>query len=468
MFKYSPYDKSVLAVDDNKTKVTYRDGYKFSLQLKKFIPKRCLIFILTENKIESLLCYLACITNRVVPLMQDSSVGFIEFTKIYKKYQPKFIWLPEKKLPENINGKIIFKYKSYILIKTSDTIDYQINEDLALLLGTSGSTGSPKFVRLSYLNIYSNALSISKYLSLSKSSRPITTLPMSYSFGISIINSHFLVGAKMLFTDKTLFDKKYWEFFNREKPDSISGVPYTFEILKRLKFFNMNFPFLNTITQAGGAMSKILKKEYAEYSLQKGINFFVMYGQTEASPRMSYLEPKLLFDKIDSIGRPIPGGDFFLVDEKNNKIEEPNTVGELVYTGENVSMGYSNNYRDLNSGNDLNGKLFTGDLALKDDDGFYYINGRKNRFIKIYGNRINLDDVEVLVLEYLNNKQELACTGAEDKLKIFISGELEDHEKHLKKYISLKLNINTKAVQIKILSQIPKNKSGKTIYSKLI
>lgn len=467
MFKYSPYDKSVLAVDDNETKVTYGDGYKFALELKNYIPNRCLIFILSENKIESLLCYLACICNEIVPLLLDSSISTNDFNKIYYSYRPKFIWLSKNKLPKNISYKIVFEYGSFVLLKINEFVNYKINNDLALLLSTSGSTGSPKFVRLTYKNIYSNALSISEYLNLSKMSKQITTLPMNYSFGISIINSHFIVGAKLLITDKTFFEKKFWEFFKREEPNSISGVPYTFQILRKMKFLNMHFPFLKTITQAGGNMNNKLKTEYAEYAKKKGIDFFVMYGQTEASPRMSFLEPKFLFNKIDSIGRPIPGGEFFLVDEKNNKIEETNKIGELVYTGDNVCIGYSFNYKDLYNVDQNNRKLYTGDLASKDKDGYYYIKGRKNRFVKIYGNRINLDDVEVLIFEYLNNKQELACTGAEDKLKIFISGELEDHEKYLKKYISLKLNINTKAVEIKILTQIPKTKSGKTIYSKL-
>ncbi|MFQ8823505.1 MAG: AMP-binding protein [[Ruminococcus] lactaris] len=219
--------------------------------------------------------------------------------------------------------------------------EVKLYEELALLLTTSGSTGSRSFVRLSYKNLSSNAASIASYLELTRSERPVTTLPMNYTYGLSVINSHALAGAAVLLTEKTVFDREFWEFASAEKATSLAGVPYTYEMLKKLKFMEMELPNLKTMTQAGGKLSVSLHREFAEYAAGHGKRFIVMYGQTEATARMGYLPAGEALNRCGSMGIAIPGGKFRLTGEDGREIKEAGTTGELVYEGKNVMLGYA-------------------------------------------------------------------------------------------------------------------------------
>ena len=187
-------------------------------------------------------------------------------------------------------------------------------------------------------------------------------------------------------------------------------------MLKKLKFEKISLPSLKYITQAGGKLSRGLLEYFSSLCDEKKMDFFVMYGQTEASPRMSYLPPNLLKKKNGSIGLPIPGGKFYLIDKKNQIIDEPYIEGELVYEGENVALGYARNCYELANGDSNNGVLKTGDLVKLDSDGYYYIVWRKKRFLKLFGNRVSLDQIEQKINEAGYN---CACVGFDDRMKIF-------------------------------------------------
>ena len=197
-----------------------------------------------------------------------------------------------------------------ICLYKGDSEDANLYKDLGLLLTTSGSTGSPKLVRLSYENVKANAESIAEYLSIDENERPITSLPMYYSYGISVINSHYIKDATLLLTDHPVIQKLFWMFAQDEKATSIAGVPFTYEMLRRLRIFKMDLPYLKTMTQAGGKLNAKLAKEYIENAQATGKRFFVMYGQTEATARMSYLPLDKALEKYASIGIAIPGGRF--------------------------------------------------------------------------------------------------------------------------------------------------------------
>ena len=222
--------------DENNYQMTYEEICSFSSNLNLLIPKRSLILALCSNTIESIVGYISFIKNKTVPILVDNSQSQDAILNLKKLYEPEFIWMPKQKLEYFQNFEIVYSFKNYILINLKSTSKSNLNENLALLLTTSGSTGSPKLVRLSYKNLSSNAESIIDYLKISKKDRPITTLPMSYSFGLSIINSHLIAGAKILITSKSLMEKSFWDFLRMSKATSISGVPFTFEILKKLRF----------------------------------------------------------------------------------------------------------------------------------------------------------------------------------------------------------------------------------------
>ena len=363
--------------DENNYQMTYDEICSFSSNLDLLIPKRSLILALCSNTIESIVGYISFIKNKTVPILVDNSQSQDAILKLKKLYEPEFIWMPKQKLEYFQNFEIVYSFKNYILINLKSTSRSNLNENLALLLTTSGSTGSPKLVRLTYKNLSSNAESIIGYLKISKKDRPITTLPMSYSFGLSIINSHLIAGAKILVTSKSLMEKSFWDFLRMSKATSMSGVPFTFEILKKLRFFKMETPYLKTLTQAGGKLNVDLLKEYADFCKLNNKDFYVMYGQTEATARISYVPPEKLLSKIGSIGLSIPGGSLSIVDENMQCLDDANFVGELKYSGPNVSMGYASSKMDLIKGDDNFGELLTGDLAKKDEDNFYFIVGRK-------------------------------------------------------------------------------------------
>lgn len=270
---------------------------------------------------------------------------------------------------------------------------HELNADLAVLLSTSGTTGATKLVRLSGAAVDANAASIVEYLGITAADRAITSLPFHYSYGLSVVNSHLSVGATLLLTDRSVVDAAFWSFFSAQGGTSVAGVPYTYELLERTGFLENAPTSLRTMTQAGGRLPPELVTRFGQWAQARGVRFFVMYGQTEATARMAYLRPDEVLTRAGDIGRAIPGGAFRLIDADGKAIETPDTVGELVYRGPNVMMGYATRPEDLARGPELT-ELHTGDLARRDAEGVYRIVGRKSRFAKIFGLRIGLDEVE--------------------------------------------------------------------------
>jgi acyl-CoA synthetase (AMP-forming)/AMP-acid ligase II len=264
---------------------------------------------------------------------------------------------------------------------------HELHPDLALLLSTSGSTGSPKLVRLSAESLQANATAIADYLGIRDTDVAATTLPMGYCYGLSVLNSHLERGAAVVLTDLSVVDACFWKLFREHRVSSLAGVPHTFDLLDRVGFDAMDLPSLRYITQAGGRLAPDRVRRYAELGRRSGWDLFVMYGQTEATARMAYLPPELALTRPGCIGRAIPGGSFALdgVDADG--------VGELVFAGPNVMLGYATTADDLALGRTVH-RLRTGDLARRHDDGLYEVVGRSSRLSKVFGLRIDLARVE--------------------------------------------------------------------------
>lgn len=279
------------------------------------------------------------------------------------------------------------------LVVLPNTIPAEIHPEVCVLLSTSGSTGNPKLVKLSKTNIQSNADSIARYLEITKEDRACCILPFYYSYGLSVLNSHLIKGASLYLCQTPIADPEFISIFNTMECTSFAGVPYTFETLEKRSFGNVAMPKLKYCTQAGGKLSDDLVKHFSETLGDMGAKFYVMYGQTEASPRMAYLPPELALENPSAIGVPIPGGKLSLVDEDGKEVTNSKQVGELVYEGPNVMMGYALTADDL-ALEPGPARLETGDLALRTDAGLLQIVGRKSRFLKFSGTRIDLSDIE--------------------------------------------------------------------------
>ena len=462
-YEITPSSKPAIVSSDGEV-VTYRDLYEEIEKAKPLLRKRSLAFCLCENSPSSITAYLTCMNSGLVPLLLDRKIDRALLADLLKAYEPYYLFLP-RELEEEFSGwHRIHDMKTYTVLENDIYPDYELNDDLAMLLTTSGSTGSPKLVRQSYLNIQSNAEAIAEYLEITESERPVTTLPMNYTYGLSIINSHLVAGATMYTTEYPINFKPFWDFVRANGITSFGGVPFTYVMLKKIRFFKMDLPDLRYVTQAGGKLDPELHAEFAEWAEKTGKKFIVMYGQTEASPRMGYLPREMCSVKKGSMGIAIPGGEFMLLDANDEVITEPEIVGELVYRGPNVTLGYAESKYDLSKGDERHGVLATGDMAKRDADGYYYIVGRKKRFLKIYGNRVNLDETDRLIMARYPDA-DCASTGVDDHMTIYVTDENILAE--LREWISSVTHLSQGAFDIRYIPEIPRNEAGKVLYKDL-
>lgn len=460
--QYSDQRSLINTISNNSITYLELDVEAEKLSEKIKLPQKGLIFLFTTNNSESIITYIASLMSGNAVLLLDEKLNEEIRNGLIENYKPDFIVSSNTFLNNEYN--CTFDFHSLKFLKRKKVNSVNIFPELAVLLSTSGTTGSPKLVRLSYKNIQSNAQSIAEYLSIDETEKPITTLPFNYSFGLSIINSHLLKGSTIVLTEKTVFFRDFWNQFNEYKCTSFAGVPYTYTMLKRINFDKIELPTLRYFTQAGGKLSEEFIKHFNEYALNNDKKFFVMYGQTEATARITYVPFEKLSKKIGSIGISIPGGELKIMND-GVEINNPNEIGEIVYKGENVMLGYAETVDDLSKGDELNGFLSTGDLGYKDEDGFFYVTGRMKRFIKIFGLRINLDEVQKMIENHF--KISVACTGKDELLNILVHSDDHLTEVKVKEEVMKMYKLNFKSLIVKSTNQIPTNTNGKYDYKRI-
>ncbi|AOT57642.1 Long-chain-fatty-acid--CoA ligase [Streptomyces rubrolavendulae] len=336
---------------------------------------------------------------------------------------------------------------------------HALHPDLALLLSTSGSTGSPKLVRLSYENLQANAESIAAYLGIRDTDRAATTLPMHYCYGLSVIHSNLLRGAGVVLTGLSVADPCFWDLFRRARGTSLAGVPYTFDLLDRVGFADMDLPHLRYVTQAGGRLAPERVAHHARLGRRRGWDLFVMYGQTEATARMAYLPPDLAAEHPGAIGVPVPGGAFRL-EPADEAAGQGDGVGELVYTGPNVMLGYARTPADLALGRTVDA-LRTGDLARRTEDGLYEIVGRRSRFLKILGLRVDPQRIEALLARH---GLDALCAGDDDRLVLAVVRADGWDERRIRGRVAAECGLPARAVHVHLLPELPRLANGKPDY----
>lgn len=411
--------------------------------------ERSLVFCYLSNSIESISFLIKAFESQHVLVLLSSALSPNLKSALEDSYQPGFIY--------DVFRTEISEYKilAPALHARAIKISYKLHENLRLLLSTSGTTGSPKFVKLSESNLLANADSIASYLPISAVDRVPLNLPIHYSYGLSILTSNALKGATLLAGVQDVLSKGFWENFEKYQYSTIAGVPYVYEMLDRIGFTKMKLPSLRYFTQAGGKLRDDLVKKYAEFARDQGKLFYVMYGQTEATARMSYLHPNDLLTHIGSIGKPIPGGRFELNEE----------TSELYYEGANVFGGYAECLNDLSTF-ESPALLSTGDLAKVDENGFYYITGRSKRFVKIFGNRINLDELESVLSKRYG--AFYPCVGWQDKYVLVYSTNLNDDQSQIISWLSAEYKLHPTAFKFKTIDAIPLTANGKPDYKLLL
>jgi len=436
------------------------------------IPQGCKVIISIDNSPAYVVALYACwlLGLVVVPLHSQSKTReikrIIEFTGaqlfIAKANSPLLKQVNSSSLGLSIEDTAV-KSKA---ITPSQLTELDISTDqaqTALILFTSGTTGNPKGVMLSHSNLLANTRSIVEYLHLDHTDEVYCVLPFTYSYGNSILQTHIYAGACIQLGQSMLYPQLIAEDLQAPSITGFSGVPSTFQILLHKTSFPKAPPKLKYLTQAGGAMNVTTTNELV--SLLPDTDIYVMYGQTEASARLSYLPPNKLLEKTGSIGVAIPGVTLAICDEQGNLLTD-SQPGELIAKGDNIMQGYWNNPGETQK-TLIDGWLHTGDLGYADKEGFIYIQGRKKQMIKSGANRIHPEEIEEVISE-CSDVSEVAVTGIKDDLlgelvAAFIvakKGHLSE-DKIIRAHCRQNLPPHKQPKLIYWVSELPRTSSGK-------
>ena len=450
----------VAAIDSNGDVLHYAEISQLAQHINSTIPMRSLCFLLVENNVGGIAWTMSMLESRkLVPLILNAKTEETLYQQLVQTYQPTYICAPDHVA---VQGEVVDCQHQYTLTKISDSTP-TLHSELSHLLPTSGSTGSPKLVRHKYENIKAAGLNISTFFELKETDRPLMVLPLYYTMGLSMVFSHLRVGATILITGLSMTDPNFWKFLKEQHATSFTGVPYSFQVLNLMRFFRMDLPDMELLTQGGGKMPTDLNRKFAEFCSANGKRWIATYGQSECTARMAYLPAKWALDKVGSIGIAVPNGELSLIDTNGTPITSPKTEGEMCYRGKNVTMGYAREQADLVLGDERNGYIRTGDLAYFDEDGCYYIVGRMGRFLKLFGMRVGLDECEQIVQTECGI--ECACVGTDEKMIVYITNA--DKQNEVKDTLVQKTHIVATSFAIRVIPEIPKNEAGKKLYSKL-
>ncbi len=438
----------------NDTKISFKKLLLDSEKLQNKIDKRSLVFIISQNNYETIVSYISLLINKSVIMFLDKNLDNVFFQNLIKMYSPNYI-ITERdlKLENYQNSHEFLNYKIFRQVKFNKI---KFNKDLFLLMTTSGSTGTQKLVKQSYKNYETNTNDIINSLKINSNDSTITTLPISYTFGLSVINTHLFSGSRIILNDYSIVQKEFWERYQNLKPSSFYGVPYIFDLIFKMFNEKLYHKKLNLIAYAGGRISNNTLQKILDFSKIKKVKFFSMYGQAEATARISVLDSKYSQIKRGSIGKPIGKGKIKIINE-GKIIKKHGVSGSMIFKGENTCLGYANSMKDLNKKDENKKAIDTGDIGMFDKDGFFYITGRKKRFIKFFGSRISLDDIEKMIEEA---GHKINCKNIDDRIVIEHTHKninKEDIEELLRK----KVRINKNYIKFEYVKKFNYTSSGK-------
>tara|TARA_Y100000389_G_C17468738_1_gene528257 strand:- start:2607 stop:4022 length:1416 start_codon:yes stop_codon:yes gene_type:complete len=388
------FNNNIAVINQNNVKYSYANIIKEIKYFKNKInlSEKKIAILVSNNFFSFIIIYLSCLIYKTKIIIINENSFKVNHEKIIQDFKPNYIFSTIKlSKSSSLKNKNDLKYKNYFIFENKKINKVKLNREIAILLPTSGTTGAPKFACLSYENLLSNTKSIVSYLNINRSSSTITSLDPGYSYGLSIINSHLHMGSKLVINRYSILDINFWKLFKKNKVKFFYTVPLMCEILFKNKTFVSHFKYLTTLSCAGGYLDKRIKLNILSYF--KNMNFFIMYGQTETSPRISYVNLRNNSKKLESIGKPIKNGKLFFTSSQNEIINKKNPK-EVFYKGKNVMLYYAKNLKDLTKKRSNKYIINTGDLGFKDSDNFFYLTGRKNRVTKINGVRVDLDQIE--------------------------------------------------------------------------
>lgn len=450
------HDRKTALLDDMMQRVTYGELRQRIVIESERLRDGKLAVLEMGNTVDSVIFYYACLFAGIVSIIVHDNLSEFELSKYISEYAPDYLFLSRR-----INEKVLSD-KGYVAIKKQEiNVVYEksqktekvMNPDLAILLPTSGTSQISKLVRISKRNLLDNTLNICRTLKIASDDVAITSLPLSYTYGLSVLNTHLMKRATVLVTGKSVVQKSFWEFAGANHATSFAGVPYTYELLEK----NGHIKKKNTIkkyTQAGGRLAHSVREKFIDYCANNNKTFTIMYGQTEATARISVLPWEDIRRKRESVGKVIRGG-------KINIEGHPDVgkSGEIIYTGKNVCMGYCSSIEDLALGDVNKGLLYTGDYGYMDEEGFLYLTGRRDDFVKLYGRRINLNSIVRLMDELYG--LEIVTQVRESDIVLLYEKENEERINQVKHVFCKEINLPEKNVIFQKVEYFQRNGNGK-------
>lgn len=478
--KTNDLEKSFLSGKEN---ISFRDLYISTVQLASYLEQQYgqgkNMLLISPNSLFFLIAYFSIIKSGNICIPLDPFIEKENLNYIAGLTKPSLIFIPthiKERLslinynyitPETINNE---EFKGSLAFKNQNDFD---NNRPAEIIFTSGSTGKPKGVIISHKNLISNTNSIISYLKLNQGDRILIVLPFYYCYGLSLLHTHLRIGGSIILNNTFIFLGTVINDLIEFRCTGFAGVPSHFQILlrKTSSFKKTSFPDLKYVTQAGGKLATVFIDEFRESF--PGIKFYVMYGQTEATARLSYLPPEMYEKKKGSIGKGIPGVELRVVNEMGENIL-PGETGEIIARGDNIMTGYFAD--DVSTRNSIrNGWLFTGDLAITDKDGFIFLVGRNKEFIKAGGKRISPKEIEEViftipeVLDCTVNAIEDDLLGEAIKATIVVNSLSASHltERTVQDHCAKKLATFKIPKRVEFIETMSFSPTGKKIAKKL-
>lgn len=460
------------ALIDNDQHISYQALERLVQNMASYLEQTCkneqgeaaLIALPFTTHYECVVLYLAALRTQVPILAVDPELNPKLKNNLYQQLGVGFEF---KALTETI--PIIDLVPEQLLVRLQSKPPLRKkNSQTALLISTSGSSGNPKAVMLSTANLQSNCQSILSYLPMQANDVAITSLQFHYSFGLSILNTHLAIGATLVLTEHSLLAREFWQLVKQHKVTSLSGVPFHYQMLQRLRIERMDLPHLRYLTQAGGKLDPNSVVFFAQLAQERNWPFFVMYGQTEATARIAYVPAELIAKHPDVIGQAIPNGQLKIKDITSQTwISNNEEEGELWYFGDNIMLGYAEQAADWQHANLPLPALSTGDLACWTSSGLIKITGRISRFVKIRGKRLQLDHLERTLAK---NGLEIYCCGQDDKLFFAFTVSVtnqQTYKKSIQDFASNELALHPSLWAAVAVAAIPYLGNGKVDYIEL-
>lgn len=391
------------------------------------------VFLFAGNDLDSIVTWLAALTAGAPVALVDRRLAREHAQALVARYRPTHVFGRDDVAPTGGGPRP--------------------HGDLALLLPTSGSTGSPRLVRLSRRAVESNARSIASALALTPRDVAPTSLPIHYSFGLSVVTSHLAAGAAVIVTDDGLVSEQFWRACRTHGATSLAGVPYSYQLLRRVEVARLAPPTLVTLTQAGGRLDPAAIAHFHGIAAARGGGLYTMYGQTEATARIAVLPPRELPTHAGAVGYAVPGGSIAI-----------GADDEILYRGPNVMMGYAESDADLARGDELAGVLRTGDRGRLDADGRLWITGRSRRIAKVFGVRMELDELEAMARDVAAGAA-VAAVADGDRVRLFV--ETDGDVTGVAAALAARTGVHVSGFAVVAVSVLPRLASGKPDYPAL-